>query len=161
MTPSRGPLGTRCNQLLRSAFGHRPTFNERDNVTYAVPAAGGELKGIPFEVIFVDEQFPRRTCEVVRAWPGRHPRALHPRSPAGLSGACIEGILTSSAPWAAVIDADLQHDETQLRRCWRCCKAASSSRGRSRYIEAQPDSFDKQRAGPVSSPLNGKNACCG
>ena len=32
----------------------------------------------------------------------------------GLSGACIEGILASSAPCVAVIDADLQHDETQL-----------------------------------------------
>jgi len=32
----------------------------------------------------------------------------------GLAGACIEGILSSAAPFVAVIDADLQHDEKVL-----------------------------------------------
>ncbi|MHA1546450.1 MAG: GtrA family protein, partial [Alphaproteobacteria bacterium] len=32
----------------------------------------------------------------------------------GLASASIEGMLASSAPYVAVIDADLQHDETQL-----------------------------------------------
>jgi dolichol-phosphate mannosyltransferase len=32
----------------------------------------------------------------------------------GLSSACIEGMLSSSAPYVAVMDADLQHDETRL-----------------------------------------------
>ena len=32
----------------------------------------------------------------------------------GLAGACIEGMLASSAPVVAVMDADLQHDETIL-----------------------------------------------
>jgi hypothetical protein len=34
----------------------------------------------------------------------------------GLSGACIEGMLSSQAPYVAVIDADLQHDERLLPR---------------------------------------------
>ena len=32
----------------------------------------------------------------------------------GLSSACIEGILAIGAPYAAVMDADLQHDENLL-----------------------------------------------
>ena len=32
----------------------------------------------------------------------------------GLAGACIEGMLASSAPAIAVMDADLQHDENCL-----------------------------------------------
>lgn len=32
----------------------------------------------------------------------------------GWLSACIEGMLTTSAPTIAVIDADLQHDETVL-----------------------------------------------
>jgi len=32
----------------------------------------------------------------------------------GLSTACMEGILASSAPYVAVMDADLQHDERIL-----------------------------------------------
>ena len=31
-----------------------------------------------------------------------------------LAGACLEGILSSSAPVVAVMDGDLQHDETRL-----------------------------------------------
>src|SRR5260370_92171 len=34
----------------------------------------------------------------------------------GLSSACIEGMLSSSAEYVAVIDGDLQHDETLLPR---------------------------------------------
>src|SRR5439155_27333248 len=34
----------------------------------------------------------------------------------GLSSACIEGMLSSSAPYLAVIDGDLQHDESLLPR---------------------------------------------
>jgi dolichol-phosphate mannosyltransferase len=34
----------------------------------------------------------------------------------GLSSACIEGILASAAPYVAVMDADLQHDERLLPR---------------------------------------------
>jgi dolichol-phosphate mannosyltransferase len=33
----------------------------------------------------------------------------------GLSTACIEGMLAASSPLVAVMDADLQHDETRLR----------------------------------------------
>ena len=32
----------------------------------------------------------------------------------GLAGACIEGVLSSSAPFVAVMDADLQHDPAAL-----------------------------------------------
>ena len=35
---------------------------------------------------------------------------------AGIASACIEGMLASSAPTIAVMDADLQHDETILPR---------------------------------------------
>jgi dolichol-phosphate mannosyltransferase len=34
----------------------------------------------------------------------------------GLASACVEGILASSAPYVAVMDADLQHDEQLLPR---------------------------------------------
>jgi len=34
----------------------------------------------------------------------------------GLAGACIEGMLASSATYVAVMDADQQHDETILPR---------------------------------------------
>jgi hypothetical protein len=41
----------------------------------------------------------------------------------GLSSACVEGILSCSAPYIAVMDADLQHDETLLPRMLTRLKA--------------------------------------
>ena len=41
-------------------------------------------------------------------------RCLHRLGRRGLSSACIEGILATGAPYAAVMDGDLQHDENLL-----------------------------------------------
>jgi dolichol-phosphate mannosyltransferase len=38
----------------------------------------------------------------------------------GLSSACIEGMLATAAPYLAVMDADLQHDETILPAMLQC-----------------------------------------
>jgi dolichol-phosphate mannosyltransferase len=67
----------------------------------------------------------------------------------GLSGACIEGILASSAAYAAVIDADLQHDETQLPKMLSLLASGQADLVvGSRYIEGyKSEGFNKQRAG--------------
>jgi dolichol-phosphate mannosyltransferase len=41
-------------------------------------------------------------------------RCLHRINRRGLAGACIEGMLSSAAPYLAVMDADLQHDASLL-----------------------------------------------
>jgi dolichol-phosphate mannosyltransferase len=128
-----------------------PTFNERDNVTTLFRRLEATLKGIPFEVIFVDDNSPDGTCEVLRALAraDSRVRCIRRVGRRGLSGACIEGILASSAPWAAVIDADLQHDETQLPKMLALLQGGKFDLVvGSRYIEGgSADSFDKQRAG--------------
>ncbi|WP_315831710.1 glycosyltransferase family 2 protein [Bradyrhizobium prioriisuperbiae] len=93
-----------------------PTFNERDNVTKLFQKLEATLAGVAWEVIFVDDNSPDGTWDVVRGLAERDTRVrcLRRIGRRGLSGACIEGILASSAPYVAVIDADLQHDETQL-----------------------------------------------
>src|SRR5450759_4426229 len=93
-----------------------PTFNERDNVTTLFRRLEATLSGVAWEVIFVDDNSPDGTWDVVRnlARQDSRVRCIRRIGRRGLSGACIEGILASSAPCAAVIDADLQHDETQL-----------------------------------------------
>src|SRR5262245_48193371 len=95
-----------------------PTFNERDNITALVRKLDTALAGIAWEVIFVDDNSPDSTWQVVRdlARKDGRVRCLRRIGRRGLSGACIEGILASSAPCAAVMDADLQHDETQLAK---------------------------------------------
>jgi dolichol-phosphate mannosyltransferase len=128
-----------------------PTFNERDNVTALLRKLEAALKGIAWEVIYVDDNSPDGTWDVVRALARQDARVRCIRriGRRGLSGACIEGILASSAPCAAVIDADLQHDETQLPKMLALLQGGEADLVvGSRYIEGgSAESFDRQRAG--------------
>ena len=95
-----------------------PTFKESGNVAELVQRLDTVLEGIDWEVIFVDDNSPDGTTEVVKAIAATDPRVrcirrVHRR---GLAGACIEGMLSSSAPYVGVMDADLQHDENLLPR---------------------------------------------
>jgi dolichol-phosphate mannosyltransferase len=128
-----------------------PTFNERDNVTVLYRRLDATLKGVAWEVVFVDDNSPDGTWEVVRglAQKDSRVRCIRRIGRRGLSGACIEGILAASAPYAAVIDADLQHDETQLPKMVGLLQRGEAELVvGSRYIEGgSADSFDKGRAG--------------
>ncbi|SIO43886.1 dolichol-phosphate mannosyltransferase [Bradyrhizobium erythrophlei] len=128
-----------------------PTFNERDNVTVLYRRLDATLKGVAWEVVFVDDNSPDGTWQVVRglARQDSRVRCIRRIGRRGLSGACIEGILASSAPYAAVIDADLQHDESQLPKMLGLLQGGEAELVvGSRYIEGgSADSFNKQRAG--------------
>jgi dolichol-phosphate mannosyltransferase len=128
-----------------------PTFNERVNVTKLFEKLQNALTGIDWEVIFVDDNSPDGTSDVVRGLAGQDARArcLRRIGRRGLSGACIEGILASSAPFVAVMDADLQHDETQLPKMLALLQDGQTEIAvGSRYVEGgNADSFNKQRAG--------------
>jgi dolichol-phosphate mannosyltransferase len=95
-----------------------PTFNERGNVAPLVARLAATLKGVAWEAVFVDDDSPDGTAQQVQTIAARDPRVrcLRRVNRRGLAGACIEGILGSSAPYVAVMDADLQHDETLLPR---------------------------------------------
>src|SRR5262245_39421549 len=95
-----------------------PTFKERGNIAELVQRLDGALEGIDWEVIFVDDDSPDGTTDVVKALAASDPRVrcLRRVSRRGLAGACIEGMLSSSALYVAVMDADLQHDENVLPR---------------------------------------------
>jgi dolichol-phosphate mannosyltransferase len=128
-----------------------PTFNERDNVTALYRKLQAALAGVAWEVIFVDDNSPDGTWDVVGtlAQADSRVRCIRRIGRRGLSGACIEGILASSAPFAAVIDADLQHDETQLPKMLALLQGGEADLVvGSRYIEGgSADSFNRQRAG--------------
>lgn len=93
-----------------------PTYNERENIPVMVRSLENALQGINWEVIFVDDDSPDGTSEEVRKIAVNDPkvRCIQRIRRRGLASACIEGILASSAPVVAVMDADMQHDETIL-----------------------------------------------
>lgn len=93
-----------------------PTFNESQNLPRLVELLDKALAGTPWEVVFVDDDSPDGTWQVAKQLARTDPRVrcLRRVGRRGLAGACIEGALSSAAPIVAVMDADLQHDETVL-----------------------------------------------
>ncbi|WP_347303970.1 glycosyltransferase family 2 protein [Croceibacterium sp. TMG7-5b_MA50] len=93
-----------------------PTFNERDNVARMVEVLDAALAGIPFEMVFVDDDSRDGTRDKLAEIAAADPRVrmVHRIGRRGLSTAVVEGILSTTTPYVAVIDADLQHDERVL-----------------------------------------------
>ena len=93
-----------------------PTFNECENVPVLVDRLRKALPGVAWEMIIVDDDSPDGTADVARTIGATDARirCLRRVGRRGLSGACLEGMLASQARYAAVMDADLQHDERLL-----------------------------------------------
>ncbi|HEY0422417.1 MAG TPA: glycosyltransferase family 2 protein [Rhodopila sp.] len=93
-----------------------PCYNERPNVAPMIAKLDAALAGIAWEVIYVDDNSPDGTAQEVRRIAQHDPRVRCIRriGRRGLASAVIEGALSSSATYVAVIDGDLQHDETRL-----------------------------------------------
>lgn len=102
-----------------------PTYKERQNIAPLIAALESALCGVHWEVIFVDDHSPDRTADVVRALALFNPRVriLERIGRRGLSSACIEGMMASPAPSLAVMDADMQHDETVLPEMLRLLRS--------------------------------------
>ena len=116
-----------------------PTFNERGNVDKLVAKLEVALAGVAWEAVFVDDNSPDGTAEAVKALAARDPRirCIRRVRRRGLAGAVVEGALSSAAPYVAVIDGDLQHDETLLPKMY---ETLTSGRAQlvvaSRYVGA-------------------------
>ena len=119
-----------------------PTFNEAGNVRELLRRVENTLGAEGWELIFVDDDSPDGTASLVRdiARADGRVRVLQRIGRRGLSSACIEGMLSASAPVIAIMDADLQHDETRLpvmlqalesgrqTSCWRLGTRAAAAR---------------------------------
>jgi dolichol-phosphate mannosyltransferase len=101
-----------------------PTLNEAGNIPVLIERLRDALAGIAWEVIFVDDDSKDGTMAAVRklAREDHRIRGIRRIGRRGLAGACIEGILSSSASIVAVMDADLQHDESRLSEMFAVLK---------------------------------------
>jgi len=93
-----------------------PCYNERPNVAPLISRLHEALRGVAWEVVYVDDNSPDGTAAEVRRIAQTDPRVRCIRriGRRGLASAVIEGALSSSAQYVAVMDGDLQHDETRL-----------------------------------------------
>jgi dolichol-phosphate mannosyltransferase len=94
-----------------------PTYNERKNLRPLVARLDAALAGIRWEAIYVDDNSPDGTADEARAIGLEDPRirVIQRIGRRGLASAAIEGMLSTAAPFVAVMDADLQHDPALLR----------------------------------------------
>lgn len=115
-----------------------PTFNERTNIGELLRRLCAVLEGVAFEIVVVDDDSPDGTAELVRELAAQDPRlrCLVRIGRRGLASACIEGMLSTSAPYLAVIDADLQHDERLLLQMLEILRSGQADLVvASRYLE--------------------------
>ncbi len=93
-----------------------PSYNERDNIGLLYAKLAATLQDVAWEMLVVDDNSPDGTAETVHELSRVHPnlRCLQRFGRRGLASACIEGMAATSAPYLAVMDADLQHDESIL-----------------------------------------------
>jgi dolichol-phosphate mannosyltransferase len=98
-----------------------PTFNEHGNVRELVQGIDRSLAAVDWEIVFVDDDSADGTLEVLLDLSRADARVRHLQriGRRGLASAVVEGILSTSAPYVAVMDADLQHDESKLAEMLR------------------------------------------
>ena len=83
------------------------------------------LASCDWEVVFVDDNSPDGTAAAARAIgeTDSRVRCIRRIGRRGLAGACLEGMLSSQARYVAVMDADLQHDESLLVAMLDCLRS--------------------------------------
>jgi dolichol-phosphate mannosyltransferase len=127
-----------------------PTFNESGNLRELLKRVDAALTGLDWEMIVVDDNSPDGTATLAKQIANEDPRVrcLRRVNRRGLAGACIEGMLASSAPFVAVMDADLQHDESILPQMLQKLHAGCDLVVGSRHVTggSADEGFSAQRA---------------
>jgi dolichol-phosphate mannosyltransferase len=93
-----------------------PTFNESGSIEELLRRIACCLEGVHWEILVVDDNSPDGTATLVQQLSQHDPRihCLKRVGSRGLSSACLDGMALATGRYLAVIDADLQHDETLL-----------------------------------------------
>lgn len=93
-----------------------PSLNERENIPIVVERLEALLVDRKWEAVFVDDDSRDGSLEVLMnlARTKSNVRFIRRIGRRGLASACLEGMASSAADVFAVMDCDLQHDETIL-----------------------------------------------
>jgi dolichol-phosphate mannosyltransferase len=127
-----------------------PTLNEVGNLTVLVERIEAVLLGVAWEIVFVDDDSTDGTLALLNEMARSDPRVrfLHRIGRRGLASAVVEGILSTSSPYIAVMDADLQHDERILPQMLEAVRSGEVDVAvGSRYVEGGGiGKWDRKRA---------------
>ncbi len=128
-----------------------PTLNEAGNVSVLVERLEKVLAGVNWEAIFVDDGSHDGTVKELLALAADNPRVRFIRrlGRKGLASACVEGMMSTAATYMAVMDADLQHDESKLPEMFHALSSGEATLAvGSRYTgEGSTGTWGKTRVG--------------
>lgn len=123
-----GLVGAKISVIL-------PTYNERTNL----PKIISQIRSLPMDVecVIVDDNSPDGTGEVADRLASLDPlvKVVHRPVKAGLASAVLDGFQKASAPYLAVMDADLQHPPSLLSPMVALLDAGADIVVASRYVE--------------------------
>ena len=125
-----------------------PTFNEAENLPLLLPKLEEVLKGIPHEIIIVDDDSPDQTWHIAQELSEKigDLHVIRRIGRRGLSSAVVEGFLAAKGDVLAVMDADGQHDLTLIPKLFVAVRSGSNVAIGSRYIEGgSVGSWDERR----------------
>ena len=93
-----------------------PTYNEADNIVEVIDRLQRALAEVSHEIIVVDDDSPDGTWELARGHGAGDPtvRVIRRIGERGLASAVLNGMAAAEGDALAVIDGDLQHDESVL-----------------------------------------------
>ena len=91
-----------------------PTYNERDNVAFQFQHIANAIND--FEIIFVDDNSPDGTAQVIKELQSKDTRVRLLQRPGkmGLGTAIMDGLKLATGEFVGMMDADLSHDATAL-----------------------------------------------
>ena len=115
-----------------------PTLNERENLAPLIERISAAMGDTGWEAIIVDDNSEDGTADEARALARTDPRirVIHRIGRRGLASAAIEGICATAAPYAAIMDADHQHDPALLPQMLASVAGGDSDVAiASRYVE--------------------------
>jgi len=117
-----------------------PSYNERDNVGNLVDQLDAALKGIPYEIIFVDDSTDD-TPDVIKkiSEENRNVRLFHRDTEKGLATAVLKGFTLAEGDYIAVMDADLQHPPAILKSMYASMETGVDFCVPSRFIPGGSD----------------------
>jgi len=113
-----------------------PTYNEAESLPILLPRLQEALRGIPHEVIIVDDDSPDGTWHKAEEMQSFYPtlRVIRRRGERGLSSAVVAGFKAARGEILAVMDADGQHDASLLRKLVETVQVRRGVAVASRYI---------------------------
>ncbi len=93
-----------------------PVYNEAKNLGILIPKIYKELQNIKFELIIVDDNSNDGTSEILKKFRKKNFKYIIRKKERDLSKSCIEGFRKASSKNIIVMDGDLQHKPSDIKK---------------------------------------------